>query len=83
MPYSSVSPRVSVKPGQIIRLAESDYMYGRGEVTMRIIRVRLDISKWYDGRWVWLEGVPIRWDGTDGEPRTLLARVSALPSKGA
>jgi len=81
MPYTSVSPRVSVKPGDVVKLLEPDYKYGQGTVLLRISRVRLEISKWYDGAWVWLEGVPIRWDGTDGEPRTVLARASALPHK--
>jgi hypothetical protein len=83
MSYTPVTPRVSVKPGDVVRLAEADYKYGRGDLTLRISRVRLEISRWYDGHWVWLEGTPIRWDGGEDDTRSLLARVSALADTGA
>jgi hypothetical protein len=76
-----VAPRVAVKPGDTVHLAEADYKYGRGGITLRITRIGSNISQWYDGTWVWLEGIPVRWDDTDGDPRSLLARVSALRSK--
>jgi hypothetical protein len=76
--HKPVVPRVSARPGQVIRLLERDYKHGQGTLTLRISRVRLDISQWYDGEWVWLEGIPIRWDGGEDPPRSVLARVSAI-----
>ncbi|MGW4682371.1 hypothetical protein ACWEOS_28230 [Micromonospora taraxaci] len=74
-----VIPCVSVAPGNVVRLAESDYRYAAGPLQLRIVRVRLDISEWYDGQWVWLEGVEIGPDNHDGVFRQVLARIAALP----
>ncbi|SCE99231.1 hypothetical protein [Micromonospora mirobrigensis] len=74
-----VIPRVSVVPGDVVRLAESDYRYSAGPLRLRIVRVRLDLSEWYDGQWVWLEGVEIGPDNQDGAFRQVLARAAALP----
>ncbi|RAO01577.1 hypothetical protein GAR05_01748 [Micromonospora saelicesensis] len=73
-----VIPRVSVVPGDVVRLAESDYRYAAGPLRLRIVRVGLDLSEWYDGQWVWLEGVEIGPDGQDGAFRQVLGRVAAL-----
>ncbi|MEE3922086.1 hypothetical protein V2I01_38780 [Micromonospora sp. BRA006-A] len=63
----------------MVRLAESDYRYAAGLLRLRIVRVRIDLSEWYDGQWVWLEGVEIGPDGQDGPLRPVLARIAALP----
>ena len=76
--YGSVVPRVSVRPGDVLVLREGDYKYGHGELALRVARVRLDISLWYDGEWVWIEGTPITWDGSPAGTRSVLARVAAL-----
>jgi hypothetical protein len=73
-----VARRVPVHPGDLVRLGEADYRYGRGDLTMRITRIRTDISQWPDREWIWLEGIPIRWDGSEDQTRTVLARASAL-----
>ncbi|MEU8166949.1 hypothetical protein AB0B97_10575 [Micromonospora sp. NPDC049004] len=74
-----VIPCVSVTPGNVVRLAESDYQYPAGPLRLRIVRVRLDISEWYNGQWVRLEGVESGPDNQDGAFRQVLARVAALP----
>lgn len=68
-----------VSPGQVLELSEQDYRYGEGDLTLRVTRVRLDISRWYDRQWVWLEGVVLLPDGADGGSRSVLVRVAALP----
>ncbi|MBQ0905524.1 hypothetical protein [Micromonospora sp. U21] len=73
-----VIPRVGVVPGDVVRLAESDYRYADGPLRLRIVRVRLDVSEWYGGRWVWLEGVEIGPDDQGRSFRQALARVAAL-----
>ncbi|MBM0229198.1 hypothetical protein [Micromonospora sp. ATA51] len=72
---------MSVASGDVVQLSEPDYKYGVGPLRLRIARVRLDLSAWYDGQWVWLEGTEIRWDDRDrdGPFRQVLVRVSALP----
>ncbi|PWR14578.1 hypothetical protein DKT69_15735 [Micromonospora sicca] len=70
---------MSVAPGDLVQLSEPDYQYGTGPLRLRITRVRFDLSTWYDGRWVWLEGIEIRVDDQDGRLRQVLVRVSALP----
>ncbi|WFE48376.1 hypothetical protein [Verrucosispora sp. WMMD1129] len=71
-----VVPCVSVTAGDVVRLAESDYRYADGPLLLRIVRVRPDLSEWYDGEWVWLEGVEIGPDGQDAAFRPVLARSS-------
>ncbi|WP_422733376.1 hypothetical protein ACN26Y_21430 [Micromonospora sp. WMMD558] len=73
-----VVPCVSVVPGDVVQLAESDYRYADGPLRLRIVRVRPDLSEWYHGEWVWLEGVAIGPDGQDAAFRPVLARVAAL-----
>jgi hypothetical protein len=77
-----VVPRVSVAAGDVVQLAESDYRYADGPLRLRIVRVRPDLSEWYDGEWVWLEGIDISPDGQDAAFRPVLARVAALRPDG-
>ncbi|MEV1143479.1 hypothetical protein AB0I76_07280, partial [Micromonospora sp. NPDC049799] len=67
-----------IAAGDVVQLAESDYRYADGPLRLRIVRVRPDLSEWYDGEWVWLEGVEIGPDGQDATFRPVLARVAAL-----
>ncbi|MEV4712834.1 hypothetical protein [Micromonospora sp. NPDC049374] len=78
-----VVPPVSVAAGDVVQLAESDYRHSDGPLRLRIVRVRPDLSEWYDGEWVWLEGVEIGPDDQDGTFRPVLARVAALRPKGS
>ncbi|MEU8215601.1 hypothetical protein AB0C47_07515 [Micromonospora taraxaci] len=73
-----VIPCVGVVPGDVVRLAESDYRFADGPLRLRIVRVRFDVSEWYDGQWVWLEGVEMGSDHQDGGFRQVLARVATL-----
>ncbi|MEU4680501.1 hypothetical protein [Micromonospora sp. NPDC023737] len=77
-----VVPRVPVAPGDVVQFAENDHRYADGPLRLRVVRVRPDLSEWYDGEWVWLEGVEIGPDGQDGALRPVLARVAALSSGG-
>ncbi|MFG1834102.1 hypothetical protein [Micromonospora chersina] len=72
---------MSVAPGDVVQLAESDYRYADGPLRLRIVRVRPELSEWYDGEWVWLEGVEIGPD-QDAAFRPVLARVAALRPEG-
>jgi hypothetical protein len=78
-----ITPEVAVVPGDVVHLREQDYQHGCGPLRLRIIHVRLDLSSWYDGQWVWLEGIDINTDGRAGRFRHVLARVAALPRQEA
>ncbi|MCI4066084.1 hypothetical protein MRQ36_27475 [Micromonospora sp. R77] len=74
-----ITPEVAVAPGDVVLLCEQDYQHGSGPLRLRIVCVRLDLSLWYDGQWVWLEGIELNPDGRAGRFRQVLARVAALP----
>ncbi len=66
-----------VKVGQVIRVPEEHYCYGRGMLTLRVTAV--DPSPHPNLEWLRVMGVEIGSDGSDGKERTVLVRVSALP----
>lgn len=74
-----ITPEVAVAPGDVVHLREQDYQHGSGPLRLRIVCVRLDLSLWYDGQWVWLEGIEMSSHGRSGRFRQVLARVAALP----
>lgn len=74
-----ITPVVAVAPGDVVHLREPDYQHGSGTLRLRIVCVRLDLSLWYDGQWVWLEGIEMPTTGGTGCFRQVLARVGALP----
>jgi hypothetical protein len=38
----------------------------------------LHVQELADALWLYVRGVPIRWDGREGEPRQVLVRLAAL-----
>lgn len=72
------TPHVPARPGNVHFLAEQDYKYGRGQISLRLTRVYPSTSIWFGGEWMWLDAVEIRWDGSDGPNRLVLVRMSAL-----
>ncbi|MEV1285919.1 hypothetical protein [Micromonospora sp. NPDC049679] len=69
------APPVAV--GDVIRISEADYCYGRGELHLRVTHVPAGAD--LPGlEWINLLGVELRWDGTDGRHRQALIRVAAL-----
>jgi hypothetical protein len=58
--------------GHVVRLAPGDCQYVGHSLTLLVKRVRVDISRWYSGDWVWLEG-----DALDARGR-VIARTQAL-----
>ncbi|SCE97624.1 hypothetical protein [Micromonospora chokoriensis] len=74
-----ITPEVAVAPGDVVHLREQDYQHDSDPLRLRIVCVRLDLSLWYDGQWVWLEGIEMISPGQTGRFRNVLARVAALP----
>lgn len=65
--------------GDVIEVGEQDYMYGTGQLTLRVTctgdRVRVG-----DDEWLHLEGLTLRADGTQlgQSPRPALVRMRAV-----
>ena len=68
----------ALKQGDLLVIDEADYCYGVGTLTLRLTAigtVRGDVQAL---EWLGVGGVQIRWDGTDGDHRSVLVRTSAL-----
>lgn len=65
-------------PGTVLSIAEADYCYGRGTLTLRIEKIGADPRSFSKLEWVRVVGVEIGWDA-DRERREVMVRVSALP----
>ncbi|MDG4831108.1 hypothetical protein O7627_17580 [Solwaraspora sp. WMMD1047] len=80
-PGADRSTPFPVRVGDLIRIPESEYCYGVGELLMRITVV--PASAHVPGlEWVELAGVPIGHRGREGDPRSALVRASALRRPG-
>lgn len=64
--------------GQVLALSSVDVRYRDAPLRLRVMRVRLDISGWYDGRWVWLEGHELDDEGFPINWQQLLVSVAAI-----
>ncbi len=71
--------RLALAPGDVVYLSVQNQRYSAGPVTLRVVRVRGELAKYYDNQWVWLDGRPVSGDGTEGPVVQVLARVTALP----
>ena len=66
-------PLVAV--GELLRLRESQYRYGAGDVTIRVTVVTAVAS---DPEWMDVTGIEIGWDGDRRGTRTVRVSVAAL-----
>lgn len=71
-------PRRVPHLGQVLQLAGGDVRYRAAPLRLQVTEVRLEISQWYGGEWVWVEGHeldaadhPIAW-------QQALIRVTAI-----
>jgi hypothetical protein len=69
-----------VRIGQVLALAEEDYRFGLGPLRLRVTGL-LHVQELADGPWLYLRGVTVRWDGSEGEARQVLVRMAALPGQ--
>ena len=66
-------------PGNVIRLNEPDYCYGRGPLTIRLDRIDRAHPVHYDGDiWFSVEGVQLGSNGAELGRREVLVRGSRL-----
>lgn len=68
-----------VPAGSVLVLSEDDWRYGEERLTLRVERVRHDLSRYYDNEWVWIEGETLGSDGSSGRRVEALVRVAAIP----
>ena len=64
-----------IKVGELLNLAEADYLYGVGAIRLRVTEVaaRQNLPGWIE-----VDGVEIRWDSERGDTRTVFVREAAL-----
>jgi len=72
-----VSAQPPVRVGDVLQLSEEDYRFGVGPLTIRVTAL-LQVQHLAEGPWLYLRGIPIGWNGQEGEPRQVLVRLSAL-----
>jgi hypothetical protein len=72
-----------VRAGDVLRVPEPDYMYGVGPLTLRVTAVDAEANARPELEWVRLQGVELRWDGSEGMHREVQVRRTALRAPGA
>lgn len=68
----------AVKPGDVLVIGEADYCYGVGELVLQVAAA--DPNPPPGLEWIRIIGTHLRWDGTRGDRRDVLVRVTALPT---
>jgi hypothetical protein len=63
--------------GKVLRVAEDDYLYGRGRLILRVTAV-YNVQIYSSGRWVFLRGMELRASGSELGERNALVRLSAI-----
>lgn len=75
---ATVPPRCLPAVGQVLDLAGDDLRYREAALRLRVSEIRADISGWYGGQWVWLEGHELDLGGQPIAWQQQLVRVSAV-----
>jgi len=65
------------KPGDVLKIQESDYRYGIGALVLRVTAVRA-VVQLEDGDWLTVAGVELAWNGAEIGKRETLVRLSSL-----
>jgi hypothetical protein len=78
---SAAEPLVRV--GQVLRVPEAHYLYGTGELVLRVTTVDPDLARYTGLEWAGVRGVEVRWDGSDGDQRHVMVRVDWLKANAA
>ena len=71
-------PGLTIGTGEVLHLAEADYCYGHGPLTIRVTRSGADPALLPGLEWVRVAGVEVSADGRVGPERQVLVRVAAL-----
>lgn len=76
-------PRRVPRVGVVLRLAAGEWLYLDRALILRVTRVREDLSRWYEGAWVWCEGDELDEAGAVVGPIQALVAVDAIPDEAA
>jgi hypothetical protein len=71
---------MSLRPGDVVHVAPQNRAYRREPITVKLTRIREELIRYYDNKWVWLEGYRIEPDGKVGPWTQVLARIASLPA---
>jgi hypothetical protein len=76
----SRAPRRVPRVGVVLDLAAGEWRYAQQPraVSVRVVGVREEISRWYGGEWVWIVGELLAADGSVVETAGFLVAVVAL-----
>jgi hypothetical protein len=64
-----------IRAGDVVHLAEPDYRFGRGRLTLRVTGPPLSTP---EPEWVELHGIEVAWNGREVGERVVQVRVAAL-----
>jgi hypothetical protein len=67
-----------VRIGEVLRIPEAHYLYGSGELVLRVTHVDPNLDRYPRLEWVRVRGIEVCWDGSDGQPREVMIRVAVL-----
>lgn len=65
-------------PGALVHLNEADYLYGIGDMRLRLSAAPDVNALWDRVEWVALNGVELRQDGYEKGQRRVMARTTAI-----
>ena len=66
-----------IQPGQVLEIPEDRYLYGVGELRLRVTEVGR-VQRMLDGDWLHVKGVQIAWNGAELKEREVLVRLRAV-----
>jgi hypothetical protein len=73
-----VAPRRVPQVGDVLDFASGEVRYRQAALRLQVSRVRVDISGWYGGGWVWLEGRELDPSGHPISWQQVLVSVAAI-----
>jgi hypothetical protein len=69
---------VDVRTGAILTLAEDQYQYGVGKITIRVVEV---LGESQDRQWIWARAIERLWNGSETvEPREIWIKRRTSPA---
>jgi hypothetical protein len=69
-----------IQPGQVIRVREADYLYGLGDLVLRVVAVG-GVEHLPDGEWLNVRGVQLARDDTELKERSVLVRLRVFTKR--
>jgi hypothetical protein len=68
-----------VNPGDVLVLAEGDYKFGAGGLTL-LVSDLMHTQRMTDGLWIFVRGLRLDDSGNARDPRQVLVRMAAIPT---